>query len=233
MYLLPPYINPPTAASTQTINLTSSMTSAQIKAEIDKIPKYIPYGVDVTLQLEDGTYSNLTEQLDITGFFGGGNLLIEGETSDLTLRTTQAVILDFTGLGSNGIRLINCSCRVQLRAIKIMVDDTKIGLVLEKQIREAEIRSVYSHVAGTSSGGQAILANRGSQVDIVDTMVQGGQNGIAANHSRLRSFNCDSTGTNPIYGLLAVNNGMIAKAGANQPSGSTADENATANSTIG
>lgn len=82
--------------STRTLSVNSLMSTTEIQAQLDSINKYIPYGATVTFQFEDGLYE-MTDSLRIEGFFGGGNLVIQGNTLESEVAyNNQSVILDIT-----------------------------------------------------------------------------------------------------------------------------------------
>jgi hypothetical protein len=213
-------------AANQTINLTSSMTRADIQAEIDKVQKYIPYSKTVTFQFGDGTYT-LNNSLNFHGFYGGGTLRIKGNTSDGTSRyTTQSVVLDFDGQDSLALYLNRIQCFTEIFNLKILFNTNttwRYGIYVNTCFN---VSAYYSYFVATSTNrGYGVHAWNRSYVQVRECYVDGMSRGLGSNYaSHIFSYDNEYTGTQPIYGLVAVNGGVISKYDTTQPTGSTANE---------
>lgn len=119
-----------TPAKSQTVNLTSNMSSATIQALINGVGKYVASGRTVSFQFADGTYTNLEARLDWNGFYGGGSTFILGNAAGAgAARTNHAVTLNFTNVGNkiSGIGMHHNSCDMQIRHIKIIADPDEVS----------------------------------------------------------------------------------------------------------
>jgi len=205
-----------------TINFNSSMTASQIQALIDQQPRFVPWGTTLIFQFADGTY-NLTEPLYFIGFFGGGRIFVQGNTSETAgLHTNQAVFLDFSGTASGLSSIYVNACSIQsfvIRYLKIR----KFGSDVIK-IRDSSASVVYCYCIGNSSS-HAIVEFQRSFGRVNYTYVSGGAaTGIQSDDgATIICLNNDDTGTKPVYGLDARDGAVIGRRGT-KPSGSTADE---------
>jgi len=123
----PVYEVPLVEPESRTITFTNGMSEADIQASIDKVGRHIPKGVSITFQFEDGTY-NFDNALEFTGFYGGGDVYIQGNTGEpsaTSLHTSQLVFLDFTGGSAlDGILVKGCGVQqVEVRNLKVQVRD--------------------------------------------------------------------------------------------------------------
>ncbi len=218
-------VSAPSAASTQMVNLNSSMTTAQIQALIDAVPAYIPYGVSVTFQFADGTYT-LDAPLYFRGFYGGGSIYIQGNPSDASASETKAVTLDFSGTGTNGVYALNTSVILYTRYLRIKVSSAGGYGAIRSAGCPGRIRVHYCSLMGTATtNGYGVICSATPMVDVIGCFVAGVLYGF---HSAYGGFflsenNDAPTGNKPGYGLAASRGGVIAKSGT-QPSGATADE---------
>jgi len=211
--------------TSRTINLDNSMTTLEIQTEIDAIGKFIPKGVNITIQFANGTY-NLDASILVTGFYGAGTLNVYGDSSQTGLRTDQSVHLNFSGEAINGILITgNILGVTRFSHCKVTVDDGYQCVMLVQNTMLYTF-SNYLITTGKTSGssiGYYIIANGSTQV--FDNYLSGMFYGIISTHcSFIYSTNNDDTGTQPNYGMVASIGGVIGKAGT-QPSGSTANEN--------
>lgn len=210
--------------TTRTINLTSSMTSANIQSEIDAVGKYIPNGVIVTFQFGDGTYT-LSSRIDWTGFFGGGELVIQGNTGEpgaTTAHTNQLVILNFSS--SQGFLIENSYVNSTVRNFKFTIPDVALGhgCSVSAFLRH-QFKYNYVESAGKTTETRGIFALHGGSADVENNLFSNMDRAIySVNGSNIRSTNNDDTSTLPNYGLLC-DAGVISKIGT-QPAGSTANE---------
>jgi len=82
--------------SSTTLEFNSSMSFSEINKRIERLGKYIPHDVTVTLQFADGTYT-VDEALNIIGFEGGGKIEIFGNASDNTRQLSKNVVFQVSG----------------------------------------------------------------------------------------------------------------------------------------
>ena len=210
----------------RTINFVDTMTTSEIQAEIDAVGKYIPYGVQIIFQFADGEYT-LTDSLVFAGFYGGGTLVIQGnttETNATSLHTTQEVYLDGTSLDNHAIQVYG------VKLASVVLKNLKIGFKSASQYLGVYCQSVdyvkvlycYLLGSGTSQGTGAYFWS--SKGDIQYNYFSNSRNAIYSTFiSEVFSYNNDDTGTMPAYGLIAENTSLIGKA-STQPSGSSANE---------
>jgi hypothetical protein len=114
--------------TTRTINLSSSMTVADMQTQIDGIGKYIPSGSSVTVQFADGTYT-INNTLRFQGFFGGGDLNIVGNLTETTSsHSNQAVILDATSVQDVVlVNIENCRLKTTVDRIQFKINSSSLG----------------------------------------------------------------------------------------------------------
>lgn len=101
-----------------TVNLTTSMTTAQIQAAIDAQPRNLR-GKTLTFQFADGTYT-LSATLLVRGFFGG-TLRVYGNAADSTNSQTKSVTLT----GAANVQVLSfdfCQADIQVRYIRFTVN---------------------------------------------------------------------------------------------------------------
>jgi len=213
--------------TSRAINFTSSQTASQIQADIDAVGKFIPEGVVITFQFADGTYS-LDGSLNFFGFYGGGAILIYGNTSEgHGLSTSQNVHLNFNN-DSTGIYVRGCKCRLlQIYNIKCTVNDSRTAIqIFGGTVAFTQIRSCYLINTGkSSSNSRGCYVNEASNAYIQDTYFSNNHAGIQCNNnSRVGTQNCDETGTDPNYGIVAGVNSTIGKVSGTVITGSIADE---------
>ena len=210
--------------TTRTINVNSAMTADQIQTAIDGISKYIPYGVTVTLQFADGTYT-LNHQLTFRGFYGGGTLTIQGNPGESPndtghLHTDQAVILNFGGQVSNGLYLRACSLWVRIRNLKIMVNTNSGTAAAVYGVDATYVTLGGSYLVGTSISGGYLATQAYGGVQMVSlTYFENASTALYAAGATILSASNASTGTPPYWALVAAEGGLIAKEDANQPAG--------------
>ena len=167
--------------------------------------------------------------MQIQGFYGGGQINIQGNTSETnasTLHTTQEVVLDFKGNSTHGLRPQNNQVKVFIYNLRIEVDDAYIAVVLQQSPSYNRLWYCYLLVNGTGANGYGLLANNSSSIETRSIYLTGGQNGLyAGQNTTVYSNITDDTGTQPQYGLRA-SSGIIYKSGT-QPTGSTGNEQTT------
>ena len=110
----------------RTVTIPTGSSWEDIRAIIDTIGKRIMPGATVTIQLEDGTYSfDLTTSnapFLLKDFWGGGELVLQGNPSDNGVQLAKNVVLSGDCGGSNGhLRLIhvdNCRTPIYIKYFK-------------------------------------------------------------------------------------------------------------------
>jgi len=212
--------------TTRTINVdwsTASDKADQIQAQIDGIGKYIPYGVTVTLQFGDGSYT-LNHELQLNDFYGGGTLRLQGNTAESGLHTNQAVTLDFHGQSSSGIVVNGCSLEVLVSNMKIIVNTSTTTTYAVRGANSSYLYVNGCYLLGTDpTYGNLAYQTAGGFQRVVDTYISNAQYGLAACYgATLLSMNNASTGTTPAIVLYACQGGTIGRAGS-QPVGTQVD----------
>jgi len=205
------------------INFNNSQTRYDIQTIINNLPRLIRIGVQLTLQFADGTY-NLDDQINIQGFYGGGSLFIQGNTSETyALHTNQAVHLNFNndtvGIYCRG----NSLGEIRIQYLKITAQDKEC--VTCQWSSYYVVENNYCIVTGTTVANQGVIHLAGNVKGRVQfNYINGGYYGIRSSVcSIIDSYLNDDTGTQPVYGLRANTGSMIGKR-EGQPTGSTADE---------
>ncbi len=224
-------------AITQTVNLLQSDNTAAKQAKIDAVPKYIPSGVTLTFQFETGGTHTETAALDFVGFWGGGTLNVNGNTSETAgLYNTQDTILDFTTNAVDGITVNNCTVgSMQIRNLKVMIKDSaNVQGILVYQCQNNMFIS-FNYVLGagitTIVYGIRAFSNPG-MISVRKNYVSNMRYGVIASRTPLLySDGNDDTGTQPQYGLYSNTGATIRKNGT-QPAGSTANELTATGGTI-
>ena len=210
--------------TTKTVNFTSDMSAAEIQALIDAVGRNISDGTVLTFQFGDGTYT-LTDRLYFAGFYGGGQITIQGdrtETDNSILHTSQDVFLDFTG-ETHGIVVVNTTNTVYIYNLKIEVDNSAedVRAIWMQNVNKGTL--LYNYVLGSSvaqgSGFQFDSGIYYCQANYVSNV----KYGIRSLFCRTYSGGNDETGTDPAYGLVAQYASTVGKYGT-QPAGSTANE---------
>jgi len=219
--------------TSRTVSLNNSMTATEIQDEIDAVGSYIPDGATITFQFADGTY-NLDSALSFQGFYGGGQIYIQGNTGETSgLHTNQSVHLNFNN-SSNGIYAVNNSgiSLVYIRFLRVTVQNGYSGILAQ---REGHFRIYYNYVTcgnTTNGANTALYALQGSRVIFSNNYVSNCFYGIRAHqNSIVDSTNNDDTGTQPRYGLGATRTSVVGKNGT-QPAGGIANETSSTGSDI-
>jgi len=215
--------------TSRTINIDNSMTASDIQNLIDSVGRYIPPDVTITFQFADGTYS-LDNRLLFNGFYGGGTIILAGNTSESNatdLHTTQSVHLDFSSANSYGIHCRYTQVLIRLTNLKITANTSGGYYAVQADNSTVLVEVLYSYLLGNSdSSGGCFRAFYCPSVRLVKTYLSNASIGIDSDwNSHIVSRNNDDTGTPPKYALRAYNGAVIAKSGATQPSGSVTNEN--------
>jgi hypothetical protein len=205
-----------------TVNLSNSMTAAQIQAQIDAQPKNLN-GYELTFQFADGTYT-LSSSLFFALFYNG-IVNIQGNMTETytTKHTNQAVVLDFSGSSVYGLRFYNIgNCPLYLYNLHIKTN-TNAGYPCTSFTTCFCVGIWGCYCEGNGTGGgigiYALLSKLRAETNYVSNMYYG----ITAQYCcELYSGDNSSTGTSPLIGLNATA-GHIFKY-SNQPAGSSANE---------
>ena len=203
------------------------MSSAEIQQIIDGVGKHIHSGVTITFQFADGTYS-LTNSLIWEGFYGGGTIIVDGNTSETSgLHTSQAVVIDGSSLSSDTLSFRNIHVHTYVRYLAAKGSDTSWHAAFSF-IRCSAIEVQYSYAysdskTNTNIGFGANWQTLGKWHYCYVSNTHYGFN--ADQGSTMISENNASTGTDPTYGLRAGLAGTIGRYNT-QPSGSTSDTDA-------
>ena len=211
--------------TSRTINLNNSMTASDIITEINSIGRYLPEGVVITIKFADGTYT-LDQQIVISGFYGGGRVNMHGNTSEsASLHTNQAVHLNWTGSGSHGLYVIaNTNPDWTFQYLKITTDDGYTGLICQRMRYCFVGYSYFVSTGKTSSETRGVYIINEATAQVTNNYFTGQYYAIEArDEAHIYSTINDDTGTQPNYGIRAINASTIGK-NSTQPSGSTANE---------
>jgi hypothetical protein len=217
-------------SSAHTVNFDNSMTTAEMQALIDAVPKNLN-GNFVTFQFADGTYT-MTGTLYFRYFFSGG-ITIQGNTGDpSTLTTAQSVHLN-AGSSSNHVidTWFNNVGVVTVRNLKITVNSTGGYVGLYAVRSGCPQRFLYNYITGngTSNGYGSIIDAASAYLESnyfsnINRAIETREGAIVS------SNNNDDTGTQPNYGLTCKSS-VIMKNGT-QPAGSTSNEITTTGGVI-
>ena len=189
--------------SDTTVNVDNGMSTDEIANLIDLLPKYIPYGKTLTIQLADGTYTP-SKTLHVGGFIGAGTLRIQGNTSETAgLHTDQAVHWDGSGLGAHVIRFWAIHCFLETNYLKISVPATHYGV---RWVGCSAARSSYNYFVGTGTGASAYATNsyEGSFASVGYTYFDSIYCAILAEGGHILSDNNAETGGNTQYEIISV-----------------------------
>ena len=213
----------------RTIYFDNTMSVTAMQTLIDDPHRHIPEGSVLTFQFRSSgaTTYTMTTELNWKGFYGGGELIIQGNIAEAgaeTLHTTQDVFLDFAGQDCDGIVLQgNMLRKITRRNLKIRVkSDGAVNNSAFYSKRNYYVEDLYSYAYGNAttvsygfhgeSGNHYLLKNYVSNINI----------GIYASYGAIiKSEYNDDTGTEPLYGM-AANDATIHKMyQTSQPAGST------------
>lgn len=183
-------------------NFDNSMSSQEIQNLIDKYDKHIPSGSTLTFKFADGTYT-LTSTLSFSGFYGGGELYVDGNSSNFTKSTTKAVYLDFSATACDGVEFLGVGCEFYIRGLKIRVDMVSGNYSCIKCGYSNYLNIQYNYVLGTGKTvGFGIYLFRGCAGTILSNYITQGIHGIRIIYGCgvvIVSDN-DDTGTTPTTG---------------------------------
>lgn len=213
-----------TSEKSRTINFNTSMSTAEIQDEIDKIDRHIPYGEVIVLQFADGT-DTFSSTLEINGFYGGGNIRVLGNAANASLADTKNVVLDFSGVTSFGIRAYNNAIQLDVTYLEIRFNSTSdyAGFVSSNSPGTSNVSfCVFIGTANTSGSG--INAFGTSRVNMSSNRFANSLRGARASKmGTIYSEDNESVAGNlPQFGLVAFG-GIIFQGNATQPTGSASD----------
>ncbi len=204
---------------TRVLHFDNAWTAAEITAKIKTLHKHIPQDETLTFQFADGTYS-LSTPIYINGFYGGGELIVIGNTADTG--STRSVYLNF--INANGLIIENINCTLAISYLKIQTQSAN-SYNCTQLIGCTNTMLRYLVIVGNAapSGGSGIMATF-SQLSILDSYFSNIYTAIRASRAAvIESGNNTTTGTLPAYGLVSSLAGIIGKTGT-QPAGSVANE---------
>ena len=193
----------------RTINLNSSMTLAEIHAEIENIG-YIMPGVTITIQFADGTYTH-TGPIVFQNIRGAGKCIVQGNTSDSGKGTLYQVHINSSGTECNSVEIKDIHCEFHFRYIKNSYDNQNTShhgiLVGENCTGKISIYDGYSigtsHSIGDNGAGLAVI-NCPVSVEFSNYYVTDGRFGLyGENCAPIISKACEDTGTQPAIGQSA------------------------------
>ena len=215
-------INSKHLTSNTTLNFTTSDTITAMQTAINAVAKDLN-GHTLTINFADGNYT-LGAFLDFEGF-RNGDIIVQGNTGDSTsLSTAQSVYLDFSGQNSYGLYFNNCMATILVQFLKIKIaDNAGKACIYGKNTGKMSIYYCYFLSAGKTTSTRAVYG-QSAPAYVYNTYVDNFYYGIVEAQCFFVSNNVDSTGTNCNYGLYSVDGGVIGKGGANQPTGTTANE---------
>lgn len=199
-----------------TVNLNSSLTTAQIQTLIDAAPKRLN-GNTLVFQFADGTYT-LNSNLTFYGFVGG-QIRIQGNGFDTFFSTTKSVHLNFSTGSAVGIIVQHCSA-VDLTNLRITPSASVGDAIYVNECGAGYVGGCYISGGGyTGASGVNLSYTAGT---VASTYLSNVTIGIYASNCLISSVQNDDTGTPPNYGL-SCNGGTICKS-STQPAGATGNE---------
>lgn len=211
--------------SNRTVTITNGTTSGAIQAQIDAQPKNLN-SYTLTFQFADGTYTT-TNTLVWLGFYGAGAINVYGNTGDTSdTNTSQSVYIDASGISNHALLFQRLSCSLQVKYFKVKVSDTqnKYCIHIDQCLAPAEVWFSYFLGAAKTQQNAGVTIEDSLVAYVRQNLVDNLYYGLESFSSRLRSHTNDDTGTQPTFGLWALNAGTIGKFSAVQPSGSSANE---------
>jgi hypothetical protein len=212
----------------RTISLTTNDTETTIQAALDGIGRYIPFGVSVTVQFPEAakTYA-LSSGLSLGGFYGGGQININGHANASGLRTNQNTHLDGSAIVASGSTLViyNSTVVVRINDLKVTCPNNVAGYGIRVQscMAQSWVDGCYVLQGTKNANMYGVIGTFAPYVQVSDNYFENMGHGVSSWGSRVYSINNDDNGTAPTYGLSAGLAGTIGKLGT-QPAGSTAGE---------
>ena len=140
--------------SDTTITFNNTMNSLEIQSIIDNIPKYLNNKI-LKFLFQDGTYSLITS-LKINGFYTGSIIITGNESEDETsLRTNQAVTLEFITTDNYGFDFSNNTSTVIIQNIRFESENSTLGTLNVEN-------NLFTTIQGCS-----FLGNKGNADDVI------------------------------------------------------------------
>ena len=194
---------------TITIGFSNDMSTAEIQEEIDAVRKYVPYPNNVFFQFSNGVYT-LTSRLYFQGFYGGGHIYVQGDTTESGLiSSTRRVVLDFSSGDRPGLSIRDNECQIIVRDLKILCKTDSAPETGDYYSPISYARTSYGRVEycalwGTATNsGDGLNVSRGTQVASTSNVVVSLKFGYRVQEcSELYDDGSSSLVTNPTHGLI-------------------------------
>jgi hypothetical protein len=217
---------------TRTVYFNNTMSLDTMQALIDDCHRHIPEGHILTFQFESAgaTTYTMSGELLWDGFYGGGELVVQGNTGEAgaeTLHTSQDVFLDFSGQECDGIVLRgNLVKKITRRNLRVRIKSNGItNNSAFYSVNNYFVEDFYNYLGGNDDGlGYGLRAASGCHYALKNYVSNCVAGLYAELNAQIKSEYNDDTGTQPIYGLVA-NDATIFKAyQTSQPVGSVNHE---------
>lgn len=132
-----------------------------IQNKIDELPKFIPQGVTVTIQFSAGTYKfSATNTIETAGFYGGGDILIVGDTFTNNANLNQNTI--FEDLNTNDTarcwRFLYCDVKIDVRGIRVNGTGTTSRPFFFGFLNCSNVQITYCSYKNTAGNQRGVLA---------------------------------------------------------------------------
>ena len=208
----------------ETITITNNTAVATAQAQINALNRLIPYGKTTTIIITGTqTWNNV---MNISGFTGGGSLIIRGDNTDnANTNTNQKVFVDFSSGTSDGFYLEGNSVITYFQWLKIRVSDTvnKSCIWFVSSSMRHWLQYCYCYGIANTSGGPVGVRSTGSggQCYVYLSMFGNCQFAVWADGSRVACDTLQSQVTNNVYGVYIGPAGILGRNG-NQLTGTTA-----------
>lgn len=188
-------------SSNTTVNLDSSMTTAQMQALIDAQPKNLN-GYSLTFQFADGTYT-LTGVLSFSYFYGGF-LNIRGNPANETASATKNVVLKGAS-GNAAMEVFLPSCRVDVRFIQFDVFNaaSSFGISLTGAISAGVVYCGFTNQSASTTNGVSVKCSNQSGVSVILCGFNRNNISIEATDGSRVSSRTNSTVVNPSIGIAS------------------------------
>jgi hypothetical protein len=203
------------------VNVDNTMTTAEIQAEIDALPKNLN-GHTVTFNFAAGTYTfALNDRYDFIDFYGG-TINIDGPGGG-GLRTTQTAIIDATASTQNAFYFARNRAHITVSDFRVDVTAGSAG-VFVYDCDWVLVTGCYFKGTGVGAYAGVYGYQAGGFLKVTFTNFHAPMTyGIIAYDSYINAeYNGNESGTAPTYGLAALQGGSVYKINF-QPSGTTAD----------
>jgi hypothetical protein len=216
-----------TSQVTETKDRTLTAATAQeIQDAVDSVGKHIASGVRVTIQIDNGAY-DLVNTIKITGFYGGGMLLLQGDTTENManeLHTTQNVHLNGASLAGNVLVIEACSLKnVAIKNLKISYNASggNQGIRADRNIFTGIYYCFFLGNGTEAPSGNGIYV-LWQPCYVVKTCFTSGHSAVKGTElATVKIDKCSDTGTPPQYGVMVED--ALAFIEGSQPAGSAAN----------